>query len=296
MGIVQRIKESVSKFVKPRPKPNEQVSYTTQTTEKYQDEGGKDVVVTATKVSDQPQRKPIVQRIKERLAKHEENTKRIIGETKQAIIGASRVASHNAVKSVYDKGKQNARQANTFVGKVVTAAERAPQKLVAVASNVASKVQIKRDPLAIPGNAVITAFTGIRAGEKNPYTKKDKATLYGRKISKKEEKELRKKYGRNWRMAMKQDRQRRLYTATSPFQRAQIKRENKLDQVSVNFGDQFPQPSVFITSGESRVPFAKRSDDPFDVDAMFMGGSHVITKRGKDPFNIDANFKGKLKL
>ncbi len=349
MGIIQRIKEGISRYVKPRPKANEQVEYVAVRDNKT----GKMISDTTTTRSDQPVRRSIDEKNNERMEKINEHTRHVVGpsegtlitrrermakpdESRQRLVGehvaptpssGGRVTQFiSRVKEAVATSKMRGLKARairrgearekveksqkSFAGRTFIAAQQAPQQLIAKTSGYTGKaitekgiskkeaIRLVRKDIGIIGNPVMMAFAGVpeRKFEKEREPK-GKKTLYGRKISKKEEKELRKKYGRNWRMALRQDRQRRLYTQVTPFQKAQIKRENRLDQVSVNFGDQFPEPSQFLSSEYSRQPFARRTDDPFDVEAMFMGerGSG-LTKKYRDPFAVGHEFGGGLDI
>lgn len=279
MGILQRIKESVSRLVRRKPKPKEEATYTTQ----YDPKTGE--VVGVSKTSNlPPPPKSMTDRANDQMGRHTEAAQSIIGKAKE-VSGKIKKAAGGAVEAAQEAPQKLISRTSEYSGASVSSKGRTAKKTV----------QIIRRDVAEPGNIFIGSMTGIKPASKDPYKKVKGKTLYGRKISKKEEKELQKKYGRNWRMAIRQDRQRRLYTATSPQDMAAIRRENQLDRTSVDFGSQFPESTVFLTSQEARVPFARRTDNPWDVDAMFKGKEPMRARR-TDPFNIDANFKGKLKL
>lgn len=278
MGVLQNIKENVSRMIRRKPKEPEQATYTTQ----YDPKTGE--VVGVTKTSNlPPPKKSMTERANDQMVKHTE-----------------------AAHSVLGKAKEAAGKVTRATGAAIQKAQEAPQTLIAKTAgytktpysssgiSAGKAVQIIKKDVAGPGNMFITAMTGINPAAKGRGKNKGR-TLYGRKISKKEAKELQKKYGKNWRMAIKQDRQRRLYTATSPQDMAAIRRENALDRASVNFGAEFPEANVFLTSEDAKVPFARRQDNPWDVDAMFIGKEPVRAKRN-NPYNIDANFRGRLKL
>ena len=163
-----------------------------------------------------------------------------------------------------------------------------PKVVASVKSGIKARVsQVQKTSIAhdvgYGGNLFIRSMTGIRSGEKNPYkgvSSKTRAAVarahgkkikLGRKLSKKEIKGLQAKYGKNWKMAVQQDKQGNFSSQVSPQQRVGIQRENRVDFNRTNIGggsinEQFP-----ITSEYANVPFGARADVPTDVEGMFLG-------------------------
>ena len=163
-----------------------------------------------------------------------------------------------------------------------------PEVVASVKSGIKARAsQVQKTSIAhdvgYGGNLFIRSMTGIRSGEKNPYkgvSSKTRAAVaraqgkkikLGRKLSKKEIKGLQAKYGKNWKMAVQQDKQGNFSSQVSPQQRVGIQRENRVDFNRTNIGggsinNQFP-----ITSEYANVPFGARADVPTDVEGMFLG-------------------------
>jgi len=129
---------------------------------------------------------------------------------------------------------------------------------------------------------------------------KVKRIYYGSKISKKERKELEKKYGSNWRKVLRRGKTRGYYTQATTSDYAQARRERQLTAGAVNFGEAFSGfdngIGVPLTSDRARVPFVKRADDPYDIDAQFSGAnSNIGVRKPADSYDVDSKFR-RLKL